>query len=229
LGLGANQADKSTQRESFIVGLWSLVFWVATWATPYHWITKSVAGLKRGWTPSHLFTDAWLLAHLVAAASLVFVPSMRGIERLEWVAVGYGGFRVFETLVYQINVLLFGGYRRGRWRQPQVVLSRRRLVVTSLQNYVEVILWFALFYRHWQAAFIQTDWPLIPPDRVLTWLNLSFATMTTFGYPTVQANESLAVLLTFVQSAIGALMALIILAGFVSLLPTPETRDQSEQ
>ena len=53
--------------------------------------------------------------------------------------------------------------------------------------------------------------------------------MTTFGYSTIFPKEPLGDILTLMQSVIGLFMALLILARFISLIPTPETLDEFEK
>lgn len=180
------------------------------------------------------------MANFLGSVILFLICAVPGLRWLELICIGYGPFRVVEAFVYQINVLVFNPYRRakrrvfGGFRAPKKpgwrpVLSLRRLVVMSLQNYAEIIFWFALFYRHWGSWFKPIDALAIPLDPFLTWLNLSFATMTTFGYPSVSPARTCGIFLILAQSAIGVFMALLILAGFISLLPPHKTRDRSER
>jgi hypothetical protein len=53
--------------------------------------------------------------------------------------------------------------------------------------------------------------------------------MTTFGHTAISPRETLGDILIFIQSVIGLFMALLILARFISLIPTPETLDEFEK
>lgn len=218
---------------SFILRVWSKVFELLRWLSPHFLLSKCMRAVKPHWKESYRFTDSWVFAHFLGSVFLFLLLSVPSTRCLEWLAVRYGALMAFEAFVYEINLLVFEGYRlAGRPKAPGrplgvPVLSFRRLVVTSLQNYAAIIFWFALIYRHWGDSF--TPWMNIPLDPLVTWLNLSFTTMTSFGYPTVGPNDNWAVLLTLAQSAIGVVMVLLILTGFIGFLPPPFTKDRSER
>jgi hypothetical protein len=157
---------------------------------------------------------------------LYAATAVRPLQWMESLAVLYGGLMVIEALFYEANVLVFNGYRLAKKGKLQIVLSHRRLVITSLQNYATIIFWFALFYRHWQHLY--TVQPSYDGDRILTWLALSFKTMTGFGHVSVEAQTVGAGGLLLAQAAIGVSMALLIVVSFVRLLPKPGTRDYWE-
>lgn len=224
--------------KSFIVGWWSRIFYGLRVISPHFWLSKCIRKANPTWRESYGFTDLWVLGNFLASALLFELGCIASLDWIEWVAVRYGGLMVVEAFVYEINLLVFGGHRAaksnmsGGMRAPRRplklrVLSFRRLMVMSLQNYVAIIFWFALFYRHWSSSFKPSM--SVPVDSFATWLNLSFSTMTTFGYATVSPNDTWAILLTLAQSGIGVFMALLILASFISLLPPPMTMDKSER
>lgn len=197
--------------KSFVVELWSKVFCILGWISPYQVICQFVPVSK-----SYGFVDVWVLGHLLLSVVLLLICRASNLRWLETIAVYYGAIRVFEVLIYQINVLLFA----------DVVRSFRRIVILLLHNYVEIIFWFALFYRNIDWAFETGGVAL---DSFFAPLKFSFVTMTTFGYTAISPKETLGDLLVIIQSAIGLFMTLLILARFISLLPSPETRDESEK
>jgi hypothetical protein len=204
---------------SFIVEFWSRVFDLPKFVSPHWWIGQVSPSVQT----SYRFVDAWVLGHFFASALLFVATATPPLQWLESIAVVYGGLMVTEALFYEINVLVFSAYRAAKNGRLQVVLSHRRLVITSLQNYATIIFWFALFYRHWQHLY--TVKPSHGTDQLLTWLALSFKTMTGLGHVSVEPQTMWAHGLLFTQAAIGVSMALLIVVSFVRLLPKPGTRD----
>jgi len=95
-----------------------------------------------------------------------------------------------------------------------------------LHNYLEVVIWFALFYLSFNYAF---DNAALKMNTITQSIAFSFSTITSFGYATTFPISRLGHVLTILESTIGVFMALIILARFVSLLPKPKTKDELEQ
>jgi hypothetical protein len=175
---------------------------------------------------SYRFVDGWVLGNLVLSIALLLMCSAPNLRWWEFIAIGYGLIRVFEVFIYQINVLLFDEYRAKKAGKYYAVRGFRRLSLLLLHNYGEIIFWFALFYRNLDGAFDSGKRTL---NSFLVSLNFSFVIMTTFGSSTISPKETLGDILTLVQSVIGLFMALLILARFISLIPTPETLDEFEK
>jgi hypothetical protein len=138
----------------------------------------------------------------------------------------YGITRVIEIFVYQINVLLFDEFRAKKAGNEYAIQGFRRIVVLLLHNYIEIIFWFAIFYRNAGWAFKTLSEDL---DSFFVSLNFSFVTMTNFGHTVVSSTTIFGYILVFVQSVIGLFMTLLIIARFISLLPKPDTLDESER
>lgn len=55
-----------------------------------------------------VFVDGWVLGHVVLSmAAFLLVPLVEDIAPLIAAVLGYGCLRIFEVIVYQVNVLLF--------------------------------------------------------------------------------------------------------------------------
>ena len=212
-----------------IVETWSRFFGSALRISLFQIVPKSTRE-NRG------FVELWVLGHFVLSIILLGICSAPNLRWWEAIAVGWGVIRVWEVLIYQINGLLFAEYRakkeEHRLRKlgityvPYAFRGYRRIVILLLHNYVEIIFWFALFYRNFGWAF-KTGRAYL--NSFFTALNFSFAKMTTFGYTTIYPKETLGDVLIFIQSAIGLFMALLILARFISFLPKPKTLDEFER
>jgi len=153
---------------------------------------------------------------------LLKVCSAPALQWWELICIVYGGFRVFEIIIYQINLILFYRYRGVL----ENLANYTRSIVHIIQNYAETIFWFALFYRNLEWAF---DTKGISLNHVFTSLKLSFSTMTNFTPTEISPLGALANIFTFSQSVIGLTMTLLVLTWFISLLPKPGTLDEREE
>ena len=208
--------------KSFIVDMWSKIFMVLGWISPFQVIRTLIPTTKE----SYRFVEWWVLGHLLLSIVLLSICSVLNLRWGEAIAVGYGVIRVFEVIIYQINVLLFDEYRARKTGKTYALRGFRRIVILLLHNYVEIIFWFALFYHNLDWAF---ETGRVSLSSFFAALNLSFVKMTTFGYTTIYPKETLGGILVFIQSAIGLFMVLLILARFISLIPKPKTLDEFEK
>jgi len=208
--------------KSFIVELWSRVFSALRWLSPFQLIRTCIPA-SRG---SYVFVDAWVLGNFLLSVLLLVICSAPGLRWWELIAIVYGATRVVETVIYQINVLLFDEYRAKKARRPYALRGFRRIVILSLHNYIEIIFWFAIIYRNLNWAFQVGGAAFV---SFFESFKLSFVTMTTFGQTGVSPKGILGEMLIFLQSAIGLFMALVVLARFISLIPIPETLDEFEK
>jgi hypothetical protein len=207
--------------DSFIVGFWASMFRILSWPSLFT-LARWLAPER---TRTYVFVDCWALGNLVLAGFSLVCGRQGGVSTAEWVLILYGGLRVFEVIVYQINVLLFDEYRALRGGQTYAVRGYRRLVVLSLQNYVELLLWFAFAYRNAAAWFSSAK---IPVDTASGALYFAVVTMATVGYGDITPINRRGAAIVVAQSAVGLFMTLMILARFVGILKPPATLDPFE-
>lgn len=170
---------------------------------------------------SFFFVDLWVLSNLGigVVAWLLMSPTIGGMW--QWLLVVYGAWRVFDVCVYNLRVIL-GAH--SKIPEPNTVRSTRRSLLLGLLNYIEVLFWFAAFYRFISASFGQNS------DFVSTVTGsfyFSILTMATYGdiTPSTIATRWLVA----VHLAIALFLTLIVLARFVSLLPRPKSLDETEK
>jgi hypothetical protein len=208
--------------KSFIVEGWSKVFNGLKWLSWFQLI-RVLFPRTRG---NYSFVDAWVLGNI--GFSLVCL-TMLSVPRLHWwevVILFYAGVRVIEVVIYQINVLLFDEYRAKKVGKEYAVRGFRRVVLLLLHNYIEILFWFALFYRNFSCLFESRHVSL---DSFGGSLYFSLVTMSTLGYGDIVPKDRVGLFLIFMQTSIGILMALLIIQRFVSLMPKPKTRDEFEK
>ena len=212
---------RKVQLESSIVEFWLRIFSFLKSMTLYHILKRFVPSIEDA-DNTDRYVSGWML---LSIASLV-VCSAPNLEWWELIILCWGTWRVFAIITIQINLLLFDEYREMKAGKPYRIRGFRRLIILLLQNYVEVIFWFAVLYRNmnWGLATIGVN-----VDSFLVSLNFSFVTMTSFGHSSVFPQEGTpAWILMLVQSAIGIFMALLVLSRFVSLIPKPKSELKEE-
>ncbi|MBI4188400.1 MAG: hypothetical protein HY529_04235 [Chloroflexi bacterium] len=218
--------------KSFIVEFWAKIFDILGWISLFRiirWLFDKINNLHKFFY-SYGFVELWVLTHL--SLSAIFLST--------WPAIGtvvYGAFRVFELIVYQVNVLLFDEYRAKKteyikrktgeiYTSPYALRGYRRILILATLNYVEIIFWFALFYYKLSWAFDTHEASL---NSFFNTLHFSLITMTGFGSTPIYPIKTLGYALTSINMAIGLFMALLILARFISFLPKPKTMDEFER
>ena len=135
--------------------------------------------------------------------------------------------RVFEVVVYQVNVLLFDHFRAIQRGDTYKLGGYRRLIILLIQNYFEIIFWFAAQYVFFGQLFsflVEGT-----ADSVLGAVYTSFVVMTSFGVENIDPTGVLAYTIVIAQAMIGLFRTLLSLARFIGLLPAPGTLTKEEQ
>jgi hypothetical protein len=131
-------------------------------------------------------------------------------------------FRIFEIVVYQINVMLFDPYRALKAGRRYAIKSPTRLVLLLIHNYVEIIFWFTTTV----ITFLSIDGMLT--SSWTYYLQMNFICITTFDTSEMLHNlekENVFVLSAFLESVVGFLMTVISLARVIGLLPSVKSVD----
>ena len=207
--------------KSFVVNGWSNLFSILGRFSIFYMIRKIFPSLLG----SYAFVEGWVIFNFVLA--VIFFLSQKLISLPDLVitlVLIYGAIRIFEIIVYQINVLLFDQYRKEKSGNVYKLRGYRRLVILSLQNYVEILFWFSSFY------FYGCNWFNNP--ELLHSLTGSFyyslVTMSTLGYGDIAPNKTEGYLVVIAHTSVGVFMTLMIIARFISLLPKPDSMDEFE-
>lgn len=208
--------------KSFIVEFWSKIFNALRLVSLFQLIRVLFPKTKRNYG----FVDVWVLGNSVFSFLCLTVLSIPQIRWWEIVILCYAGVRIFEVVIYQINVLLFDEYRAKKASREYAVRGFRRIVLLLLLNYIETLCWFALFYRNLAFLFESRH---ISLDSIGGSLYFSLVTMSTLGYGDIIPKERAGLFLVLMQTSIGIFMALLILSRFISLIPEPESLDEFEK
>ncbi|MGB1950788.1 MAG: hypothetical protein ACPHQ9_08495 [Marinobacter sp.] len=214
--------ENSDRPKTFILDFWACVFKVFGKISFFNLVRSVFPSAKTG-----IFSEAWALGHV--ALSIISVPAVLYIQNhyVGLVIAIYALLRVFEVVIYQTNVLLFDEYRAIKAGQGYALHGYRRIVVLLIQNYFEIIFWFAAQYIFFNGLFSFSV--AGSHESVFGAIYTSFVVMTSFGYYNVTPLGVWAYSLVIGQAMIGLFMTLLSLARFIGLIPTPKSRDVTEQ
>jgi len=207
--------------KTFVVEFWSIIFSWLAWISPFQWIRKIFKQTRK----SYLFVDIWVFSHFVLSFLFIVLYCPGELTTMKLLIIIYVGLRIFEILVYQINVMFFDEYRARKAGNEYAVRGFRRLIILLLHNYMEIIFWYALAYLTFSTAFSNSEETLNSATKAI---GLSFNTMTTFGLQATEPIKSIGSILIFSQAAIGLFMVLVILSKFVGAIPSPASMDEFE-
>jgi len=215
-----------------IVELWAGLFGFLS-CISFFSLAKGIRGLFGDTALPYVFVEVWVIGWtLLALMSLAMMTklavSFSGV--LLFLSI-LGGVRVGEILFYQINVLFLDEYRNKKKKDspPYAVRGYRRLVLLTMHNYLEIFIWFAVFYTRTSQCFhVEPDGPLL--SSMSGALYHSMVTMTTLGYGNIYPlrGELIACTLAISQTMIGVFLAVVVLARLIALIPKPLSMDEYE-
>lgn len=208
--------------KTFIVELWSKIFSILSYVSLF----KIIRIIFPSTRLSYSFVEIWVMINLLTSIGLLYISSTLNIRWWEIIILIYAGSRIFEIIIYQINVLLFDEYRAKKENKPYRVGSYRRLVILLISNAIEILMWFAIFYRYFDYLFISN---YIQLNTFLGSIYYSIVTMSTLGYGDIIPKNHYALYIIIPQMLIGIFIAIVILARFISFLPKPGTFDEHEK
>lgn len=212
--------------DGFIVAFWEKIFRVLSYISLFAFVSflrKSYFNkIEKQNVSNYKFVEYWVLGNLmfsICASLLVYyVPCMW----FTFILSIYGIFRIFEIVVYQINVMLFDPYRALKEKRKYVIKSPTRLVLLLMHNYVEIVFWFTTTIIY----FLGIDDMLV--NSWAYYLQMNFICITTFDTSEMLRNikqENIFLLFAFLESVVGFLMTVISLARFIGLLPSVRSID----
>lgn len=209
--------NKHNMPKSISVEFWERIFFFLSYISIFKCIRLLVKNRDKNWW--FRFVDIWVLGNLLLALLAVLIIHYGQSETVNAILIIYGFIRVFEILVYQINVLLFDEYRAKKKGKEYSIKGYRRIIVNIFNNFGEIIFWFAASYAFFAADVIDTAMSLGEL------LYNSFSVMTTFGVSKLSPKTDFGLYILWFQSIAGLFMTLLSLSRFIGLLPGGKSMD----
>ena len=171
--------------------------------------------------PPYYFSDLWVLGNLVCSLlfTLVIYLTRNSLIIIGTIISIYGAIRIFEILIYQINVVLFDPFdKNGKEKKDYKILSVQRMIIALLCNYFELAFWYTCI-----MMTITTKIELVSNLSYLQCLMHNIVCIMTFNIDVIQqlTNETVEILqqLVFFEVISGMIMTVLSLAKFVGALP----------
>lgn len=156
------------------------------------------------------FVNLWVLSNTLLSFLSILIAKHLVIDLINKIILIYGFARVFEIIIYQINVLLFDKIRSENYK----IYSYRRTIILLLHNYIEIIFWFSASYIILSNQFRGSL------NNIPEIIYSSFAIMTTFNPSNINPISVQGIYIIWFQSISGILITLISISRFIGLLPS---------
>lgn len=218
---------KDEMKESFLVRGWVMTLNALEKVSLFYILSKFVFVSKPQVDPElekkriekrRRFVDSWLVFHTLLALSFIFVSNNDNVSVLiKYLFVIYGSLRIFEILIYQLNVMLVHPYKGN---VDYSLISYRRMTIALIHNFFEIVFWFAGTYITFQ--FIQG---ITPVNAIYQ----SFTHMVTYNLDIDKNKWSYITLIVLQSQALmGVFMTVISLSRFISLFLQPKSMNKQE-
>lgn len=164
------------------------------------------------------FSDRWVIFNTIFSFISMIVLNNNKPSTLGYFVAVYGAIRLFEMVVYQINVLLFHPYRSLVIKNESYnIQNPYRSVVLLGHNFIEVIFWFTAI----SSAFVY--------NGNSTFFNFMVNSIRIFTFDFEIDSSNKIQVLVFLEVIFGLILTVISLAKFIGELPHSHLELGSEQ
>jgi len=201
--------------DGFIMNFWERVFYFLSKISLFDFIWSNFSkNIKKPYT----FVECWVVGHTFFALTVSILLCYFTIPKLcVYFIIYYGVARVFEILIYQLNVILFDPYRAFKAGKTYKVKSVTRMLILIIHNYFEIIFWYTsilLGLLHLNNLPIIESWS--------TYAKSSFLCFATFNSEVVLQHGKFLSSLTFAETVSGIILTVISVARCINNLPAVE-------
>ncbi|WAM33046.1 hypothetical protein [Caldicellulosiruptor morganii] len=176
----------------------------------------------------YFLVDAWVLGNLLfsflAVVATYYINSCFKI--IFWIILTYGVLRVFEIIVYQVNVLFFDRIRAKKNNQKYSIKSVTRTVILLLHNFVEIMLWYSAM----MICLLKIGGNFPDNSSIWDFIRANILNVAIFNADEIEqiagGRNSTIVNLIFFENITGLFMTLLCLARFINLLPPVESEEE---
>lgn len=189
---------------------------------------------------TYSFVETYVFLNSVASGLLLFISCLlidRPVSFLAFVVFAYACLRIFEVVIYQMNVLLFDEYRAKKAAveagqdpaKAYAVRGYRRTVILLLHNYFEIICWFGIIYTFFYRSGDLSMGVGLPDPTFFSVFRDSLLLMFSFNADWQQPITDRGLLIFSLHATVGVFMTILAFARFLALLPPPKTIDDFER
>ena len=199
----------SFENVGFLYKFWFCIFDHIESMLPFSFLKRYFFDKKK-W-----FSDLWVLLNLILSFIAMMLVHKNWLPQLMGLIKVYALVRVFEIVIYQMNVLLFHPYKAWKDKKARYsVQSPHRSVVLLIHNLFEVIFWFTAVTMCFDPVTgISANEPL--PFKVIDHTIRIF----TFSYDNVGDQGYFLQMVFFFEVICGLILTVVSVAKFVGDLP----------
>jgi hypothetical protein len=170
----------------------------------YFYVAEKVFGLS-----TFFAVDVWVLSFLTFSMIGYVASFIITATSLQVLCVVLAAIRIFEVLIYLIITMLFA----------------RRWLILLVSNYLEIILWFGMFYS---ILFTAGSLKIHSEHYAIAILRENLAFMVANSTGTLGEFSKLSLLTVTIQNFVGLFLTLVVATRVISLLPRLKSSDTSE-
>jgi len=217
-----DKAGLYSNNEGFIIPFWEWVFRYLSYISIFYFFKALLLKKSKENSISYKTIEKWVMFNLCLSIFSSLITYFTTNKYIASFFIFYGMIRVFEVIVYQINVMLFDPYRKHIKGEKHYIKSSTRMVILLLHNYIELIFWFAMIYISINV--------LISASSFVSWSGFIKASAFCFINSDLSfiPNEGFVKMISVVayfEMVGGMIMTMISLARFIGLLPAVEFKD----
>jgi hypothetical protein len=131
------------------------------------------------------------------------------------------GIRIVEVTIYLMYTTLFAKAKKG----TADLRSYRRWLILLGGNYLELIIWFGMFYS---ILFVNGCLQVLSEPHAIAILRESLTFMVVNSTGTLTGFSRLALVAVTIQNFVGLFLTLVVVTRVISLLPRLKSSDLGE-
>lgn len=189
----------------FVYKFWYFVFCYIETALPFSILRKYFFKKTKN------LPDKWVVFNTLFSFTTIILIHNNIIDNVGKAILIYASIRIFEIVVYQINVLIFHPYKAlvMHGKKEYRIQNPYRSVVLLGHNLIEVVFWFTALTIYLGS----NDYGILH--------NLAENTIRIFtlNYEKLSSNQSILQMVFFVEVLCGMILTIISLAKFIGELP----------
>jgi len=204
-------------RKTFIVDFYSWLFGMLRKISLFALARRMKWTHNKKW--AWLFVEIWTVVHTGLAILLALLVHFQEICIGHTVFLLYGGLRVFEVTIYQINVFLFDRRRALLKGKEYKILSPTRSFVLLMHNYIEVIFWFL-------SAFVILNYCetlSFPVESFILSMRSAALSIFSFSFEGAESLSIMGSLAILFHSLISIFFTVVLIGHVIGYLPVPDS------
>lgn len=167
-------------------------------------------------THTYLFPELWVIGNAIFGMIVYCLMACKMLpDFIGGVCVVLGCLRMFEILVYHINVMLFDPIINSQ--NNYAIKSATRMLILLLINMLEYVLYFSIVYLFFIPENLDISYWQIFSMSVSAFMNIDMPSI-------IESPNAIMILVRF-ESVLGVFMNLICIARVIGMLPSVRTKD----